>query len=118
MTIDQIADVNHRVGDAENTVTVSSTVIPVECEPEIVYAMTISSASTLITFDALTKTVKIATTNDLNEAGDFTVTVTATIGSTLKSTEDFLVTIFDCSTLTIDKTKFTSPALTYIVGSA
>ena len=78
--------------------------------------MTILPVSSLITFDASTKTVKIATTSDLNEVGIYTVTVTATIGSTLKSTENFKVTIFDCSTLTIDTTKFTSPAITYIVG--
>ena len=92
--------------------------LPIECEPEIVYAITISPVLSLITFDDSTKTVFIAATSDPNEAGIYTVTVTSTIGSFLRDTKNFVVTIFDCGTLTIDTTKFTSPAISYTIGSA
>ena len=116
--IDPIANKNHQVGTADKLVSLSSVISPIECEPEIVYTMTSSPVSPLISIDDSSRTITIASTSDPSEAGTFTVTVTATITTGLQDTETFDVTIFDCSTLTIDTTKFTTPALTYIVGTA
>ena len=77
--IDPLVNFNHKVGEPDKLVTISSTISPIECEPEIVYTMTSSPASALLSIDDSLRTISIASTSDPNEAGIFTVTVTAAI---------------------------------------
>ena len=115
--IDTIENQVHRVGEIDKFVSVTSTVSTAVCEPEIFYTMTSSPASALISIDDYTRTIMIATTSELNEVGIFTVTITATIGPWKQDSKSFVVTVYDCSSLTIDSALFTSQEITYTVGT-
>ena len=60
--------------------------------------------------------MQIPLISDPTKAQVYDITVTAKIGSTVKSTKTFTLTVYQCDSLTIKPAKFTDPAPTYTIG--
>ena len=102
-------------GPAQN-IPLTVTVDPAECEPFVVLTSSSTPILSNLSVESGLRQIDILQANDPSLVNDYQVTIDAKIETIQKHQDTFTLTIYDCSSLTIDASKFLT--LPYIVGEA